>query len=359
MAEDDWDGWAALTGASATACQLVGDDLFVTNTERLERGIDRGVANSILVKVNQIGTLTETLDTVDARHAVRLHERDVAPLGRDRGRDDRRSRRRHRAAGRSRLELRPVPTEWRSTTSSCASRKTSVSPLRILVARLSRRGRVDDVSDTTGNRPVDPLLAGVEPEPALTALNGLLVISPDTKLGRRERKQLVAGEQHATRGRHPTSRPIAVVDPDRIIDPELRQRLHPDWAESSELGARRTGRVRRTVWPVLVTGLLVAALFVFVFPTRTYLAQRAETQRTQSQLDVLDEQNDALSARIDRAPDRRGDRATRARAVRPRPPGRASVRGAACSRDHRPAPRVPVRSHSQAARPSAGWLTQR
>ncbi len=173
-----------------------------------------------------------------------------------------------------------------------------MSPLRILVARLSRRGRVDDVSDTTGNRPVDPLLAGVEPEPALTALNGLLVISPDTKLGRRERKQLVAGEQHAARGRHPTSRPIAVVDPDRIIDPELRQRLHPDWAESSELGARRTGRVRRTVWPVLVTGLLVAALFVFVFPTRTYLAQRAETQRTQSQLDVLDEQNDALSARI-------------------------------------------------------------
>jgi len=171
------------------------------------------------------------------------------------------------------------------------------------VARLSRRGRVDDVSDTTGNRPVDPLLAGVEPEPAQTALNGLLVISPDTKLGRRERKQLVAGEQHAARGRHPTSRPIAVVDPERIIDPELRQRLHPDWAESSEtesseITARRTGRVRRTVWPVLVTGLLVAALFVFVFPTRTYLAQRAETQRTQAQLDVLDEQNDALSARI-------------------------------------------------------------
>ena len=183
-----------------------------------------------------------------------------------------------------------------------------MSPLPIRAARLSRRGRVDDMSDTTGNRPVDPLLAGVEPEPAQTALNGLLVISPDTKLGRRERKQLVAGEQHAARGRHPTSRPIAVVDPERIIDPELRQRLHPEWAESSEAEssetessetmARRTGRVRRTVWPVLVTGLLVAALFVFVFPTRTYLAQRAETQRTQAQLDILDEQNDALSARI-------------------------------------------------------------
>ena len=67
MAEDDWDGWAALTERVGDRVQLVGDDLFVTNAERLARGIDRGVANSILVKVNQIGTLTETLDTMDAR----------------------------------------------------------------------------------------------------------------------------------------------------------------------------------------------------------------------------------------------------------------------------------------------------
>ena len=65
MAEDDWDGWASLTQAVGSRVQLVGDDLFVTNTERLQMGIDRGVANSVLVKVNQIGTLTETLDTVD------------------------------------------------------------------------------------------------------------------------------------------------------------------------------------------------------------------------------------------------------------------------------------------------------
>ena len=64
MAEDDWDGWKALTDALGTKCQLVGDDLFVTNTERLTMGIDRGIANSILVKVNQIGTLTETLDAM-------------------------------------------------------------------------------------------------------------------------------------------------------------------------------------------------------------------------------------------------------------------------------------------------------
>ncbi len=71
MAEDDWDGWAALTSALGSKVQLVGDDLFVTNSKRLQMGIDRATANSILVKVNQIGTLTATLDAVDLaqRHA--------------------------------------------------------------------------------------------------------------------------------------------------------------------------------------------------------------------------------------------------------------------------------------------------
>jgi enolase len=64
MAEDDWEGWAALTQELGHDVQLVGDDLFVTNVERLSRGIEEGIANSILIKVNQIGTLTETLDAV-------------------------------------------------------------------------------------------------------------------------------------------------------------------------------------------------------------------------------------------------------------------------------------------------------
>ena len=64
MAEEDWDGWKLLTDRLGDRVQLVGDDLFVTNVERLQRGIDTATANSILVKVNQIGTLTETLDTV-------------------------------------------------------------------------------------------------------------------------------------------------------------------------------------------------------------------------------------------------------------------------------------------------------
>ncbi len=64
MSEEDWDGWALITKTLGSRVQLVGDDLFVTNTERLSRGIEAGVANSILVKVNQIGSLTETLDSV-------------------------------------------------------------------------------------------------------------------------------------------------------------------------------------------------------------------------------------------------------------------------------------------------------
>ena len=68
MAEDDWEGWAALTKALGARVQLVGDDLFVTNTARLKDGIAKGVANAILVKVNQIGTLTETLDAVETAH---------------------------------------------------------------------------------------------------------------------------------------------------------------------------------------------------------------------------------------------------------------------------------------------------
>jgi enolase len=65
MAEDDWEGWAAMSSSLRTRIQLVGDDLFVTNVERLRMGIDRKVANSVLIKVNQIGSLTETLDTVE------------------------------------------------------------------------------------------------------------------------------------------------------------------------------------------------------------------------------------------------------------------------------------------------------
>ncbi len=79
LAEEDWDGWRKLTDAIGKKCQLVGDDLFVTNPARLHRGIDAGVANAILIKVNQIGTLTETLRAIkmaqDAKYGVIISHR--------------------------------------------------------------------------------------------------------------------------------------------------------------------------------------------------------------------------------------------------------------------------------------------
>ena len=70
MDENDWDGWKLLTDRVGDRCQLVGDDLFVTNTKILSQGIEQGVANSILIKVNQIGTLTETLAAIDMAKAA-------------------------------------------------------------------------------------------------------------------------------------------------------------------------------------------------------------------------------------------------------------------------------------------------
>jgi enolase len=70
LAEDDWEGWSKLTASLGDRCQLVGDDLFVTNTERLARGIESNVANAILIKVNQIGTLSETLEAIEMARAA-------------------------------------------------------------------------------------------------------------------------------------------------------------------------------------------------------------------------------------------------------------------------------------------------
>ena len=92
MAEDDWDGWKAMTEKLGGKINLVGDDLFVTNPKRLAKGIETRVANAILIKVNQIGSLTETLDAIDMAHRAAFTSRDLAPLRRNRGFDHRRHR---------------------------------------------------------------------------------------------------------------------------------------------------------------------------------------------------------------------------------------------------------------------------
>jgi enolase len=127
MSEDDWEGWKYLTDLIGKKCQLVGDDLFVTNSARLRDGIKMGVANSILVKVNQIGSLSETLDAVETAHkasytAVMSHRSGEPRTPRS---PTWRSR---RTAGRSRPARWHARTGWRSTTSSSASRKNLARP---------------------------------------------------------------------------------------------------------------------------------------------------------------------------------------------------------------------------------------
>ncbi len=92
MSEDDWAGWKELTTLIGKKCQLVGDDLFVTNTKRLEKGIKEGIGNSILVKVNQIGSLTETLDAVSMAQRAAF----TAVISHRSRRDGRQHHRRHR-----------------------------------------------------------------------------------------------------------------------------------------------------------------------------------------------------------------------------------------------------------------------
>ena len=140
MSEDDWDGWKALTEASARAASSSATISSSPTPSACAQGIERGIANSILVKVNQIGSLSETLDAVSHGAARRLHRGDLAPLGRDRGRDHRRPRGRdQRGPDQDRLAVR-APTGSPSTTSSSASRRSWATVARYAGKSVIRAG---------------------------------------------------------------------------------------------------------------------------------------------------------------------------------------------------------------------------
>jgi len=115
--ENDWENWVKLTEKVGKKCQLVGDDLFVTNVKFLEKGIKMGAANSILIKVNQIGSLTETLDAIEMAHARAKPRTPPSPTSPWLP-----------TAARSRPVRSAAPTVWPSTTSSSASRKNWAAP---------------------------------------------------------------------------------------------------------------------------------------------------------------------------------------------------------------------------------------
>ncbi len=128
LAEDDWDGWKLLTDSIGDQIQLVGDDLFVTNTERLQQGIEQKVANSILIKVNQIGTVSETLEAIELgrRYGYTSHHLATAPAKPKTPSSP--TSPSPPAPARSKPAPPPAPTASPNTTSSSASKKSSASP---------------------------------------------------------------------------------------------------------------------------------------------------------------------------------------------------------------------------------------
>ena len=177
LAEEDWAGWQAFTAAVGDRVQIVGDDLFVTNPERLRRGIAEKSANALLVKVNQIGTVSETFDAVQPRAPGRLRLHDQPPLGRDRRHLHRRPRRRHQRRPDQDRRARPAASGSPSTTSCCASRSTSATP-RSTRARARSRGSPPpdmDAADSTapaGNRPSPAQAAAMAAAARPTRLTG-------------------------------------------------------------------------------------------------------------------------------------------------------------------------------------------
>ena len=202
--------WPRTTGTAGSCSptrlgdrvQLVGDDLFVTNVERLAEGIERGVANAILVKVNQIGTLTETLDDDRRWRRARLPLDHLAPLGRDRGHDHRRPRRRRPTPARSRPARRRAPSAWPSTTSCCASRRSSASAA---VYPGLRRVRGERARMSSGAR---CLARRSSPRSAPRRRSG-----GDHRAARARRHRLSSASTSRTATRRPPRAPIAACAP--------------------------------------------------------------------------------------------------------------------------------------------------
>ena len=320
-------------------------------------GIDAGVANSILVKVNQIGTLTETLDTVALATPQRLHGGDVAPHRRDRGRDDRRPRGGDQLRPDQDRRAGAHPTASRSTTSCCASRRTSASPLPIRAAPRSLHGRSRKPGRATRSGRSFARRAGAQRETSRAQRAARHLARHQAGPPRAKASQ--GGERRAARNRHPT---FAAAHRDRSRS-DHRSRAAPAPASragsTQEVSERRPGPGAARGLADPRDGIARRRALRVRLPDGTYLAQRAETTRTEHQLQVLQQQNDALSARVTALDTDAGDRAHRRRAVRPRATRRAGLRGSARARAHRPSAGVPVRPHPQAVGASGARLTSR
>jgi hypothetical protein len=187
LAEDDWAGWQALTTALGNRIQIVGDDLFVTNPKRIARGIAESSANAVLVKVNQIGSLTETLDAVDLAHRAAFRcmmshrsgeteDTTIADLAVATG------------CGQIKTAHRPAPSGSRSTTSCCGSKKSSATR-RGTPAGARSPGTVSPEIDSLGRflacQPVAPAHRRVAVAPPVAAVRRAGPVPPAAPPARR------------------------------------------------------------------------------------------------------------------------------------------------------------------------------
>ena len=161
VAEGDWDGWKLLTRTLGDRVQLVGDDVFVTNPEILRRGISDGVGNALLVKLNQIGTVSETLDAIDMAREARLRHRHLASIGRNRRQHDRRFGGRHvgrpdqdrlRQPQRSRREIQPAAADRRRARRRGPLRWAVRDPAAGNRLKTANRGQFDATAGTASSR---------------------------------------------------------------------------------------------------------------------------------------------------------------------------------------------------------------
>ena len=246
MDEEDWDGWKLLTDAVGDRVQLVGDDLFVTNTPRLQRGIELGVANSILVKVNQIGTLTETLDAIATARAAGYTRGHVAPLGRDRGHDDRRPRGRdglradqdrRAVALRSRREVQPAAAHR----GGARRRRALPRPRRPAgvgsrAAREARKractGRSGRARERTVPRWLRPRVRWDRVGRFALLFVGVLLVVPVRQPAAHVRRDAAGGQHQARRGRRAAARARGARAPPaaRCAGPAASRSRRAAWA---------------------------------------------------------------------------------------------------------------------------------
>ena len=299
-------GWPRTTGTagprsprrSGDQVQLVGDDIFVTNEERLRRGIDAGIANAILIKVNQIGTLTETLGDHGAGHPQRLRVRDVAPLGRDRGHHHRRPGRGHqlrpdqdRCAG----PLRPGRQVQPAAPDRGAARRVGSLPGRVgpghrgdpPVSRgvVTPRSRGDGAPERPALPPDGPARrlpgAGRRRHPATPAAPGPTTVGASSQ--RRTRTKAAGAAAPSPRPDGPTTRPQ-----DRPADGPLDA-----WPCRSSPPPRAGRRTRRV--PVLLGAVAAVVILVTSFPLSALLGQHHQLSAEAAQLAQLQHQNSLLA----------------------------------------------------------------